>query len=450
MPSNLDVPLKANRSPNDPVARMGCGASQSEPPEEWTGAGDDESLSPAADFTAMPSSISATPRSRGDSGRQATTTTLTAGATRNLSAAELASIRKEWEAISAPMATMSLHKLQKFHARILRKDGGRVLMNMRATNVIGSLQKKPIEKEIRDQARKTSVWLFKKLSYWNTETDEPVEDKTVSFEEYLAHVCRVTVATVQTVKTHDSINRAAFANSILKRHKTSSSSTTDLSASVTPQIAESLAEDVSSAPPRSRSLRFPDSPSSQQLQAEWDAQLESLCEKLKRHRHHDADEGAAFKQVKAVEKDCGVGGEQDQDPDQKDFGPASSISACSDAAVGVVQADLPGSDSACVSNASATATPATVPVPAAALVETEGKEVEEEECKLTAADESKDAAREEIGTAEAGMESTRLSGLVVERSYLLLDGEMEEKLRVVKEVREGAIRHKESLARRGN
>ena len=48
------------------------------------------------------------------------------------------------------------------------------------------------------------------------------------------------------------------------------------------------------------------------------------------------------------------------------------------------------------------------------------------------------------------MESTRLSGLVVERMYLLLDGEMEEKQRVVKEVREGAIRHKESLARKGN
>ena len=84
------------------------------------------------------------------------------------------------------------------------------------------------------------------------------------------------------------------------------------------------------------------------------------------------------------------------------------------------------------------------------MVETEGKEVEEEECKLTTKDESKDADREEIGTGEAGMESTRLSGLVVERVYLLLDGEMEEKLRVVKEVREGAIRHKESLARRGN
>ena len=426
---------------------MGCGASHSEPTEEWTGAGDE---CPAAASTAMPSSISATPRSRGDDGRQATTNTLTAVATRHLSAAELASIRKEWEAISAPMATMSLQKLQKFHARILRKDGGRVLMNMRATNVIGSLQKKPIEQEIRDQARKTSVWLFKRLSYWNIETDEPKEDQTVAFEEYLEHVCRVTVPTVETVKTHDNITRAAFANSILKRHKTSCSSTNDLSGRVTPQIAESLAEDVSSALPRSRSLRFPDSPSSQQLQAEWDAQLESLGQKLKRHRHHDADEGAAFKQVKAVEKNCGVGGEQDHDPDQEDVGPASSISAYSDAAVGVAPAGLPESDSACVSNASATATSNTVPDPAAALVETEGKEAEEGECKLTTADESKDAARGEFGTGEAGMESTRLSGLVVERMYFLLDGEMEEKQRVVKEVREGAIRHKESLARKGN
>ena len=64
-------------------------------------------------------------------------------------------------------------------------------MNMRANNVICSLRKKKIEKEIRDQAKKTSVWLYKKLKYWDIDTEEPIEDKTVSLEEYLEFVCWV-------------------------------------------------------------------------------------------------------------------------------------------------------------------------------------------------------------------------------------------------------------------
>jgi hypothetical protein len=44
--------------------------------------------------------------------------------------------------------------------------------------------------------------------------------------------------------------------------------------------------------------------------------------------------------------------------------------------------------------------------------------------------------------------SKKLSGLVVERVYSPLDGEVEDKLKVMKEVKESVMRHKESLARR--
>ena len=114
---------------------------------------------------------------------------------------QAAPMRKEFESVSAPMASMTLANLQKFHARMLRKNGDKVmdvsrknesayiniyhenshacaythfiegflthapayaqinepLQNLRASNPIASLKKKTLEKEIRDQARKTAV-----------------------------------------------------------------------------------------------------------------------------------------------------------------------------------------------------------------------------------------------------------------------------------------------------
>ena len=419
---------------------MGCGASHIEQVQEFPEASHESSSATSA-FLSI--SIGATPRGArrgGDDGKQVTTPRVKT--TRDLSAAELASTRKEWEAVSAPMATMSLQKLQKFHARLLRKDGGRVLMNMRANNVIGSLRKKPIEKEIRDQAKKTSVWLFKKLNYWDIDTDEPIEDKTVSLEEYLELVCRVTV------KTTDIMASAGTnaANSILKHHHTSCCiSTAPQGCSVTPQIAVESAGDITAQKLRPRRLRFPDSPSTEQLQREWEAQMASFCEMLKRHSQHDADEGAAFKQRKAVEMDGGLDA-LNQNSYQHGFGLASSSSATSGAAA---DADAAGSPAPAFASVGNVLHSEASDVPVLTWVKTEVEEATVEKNKWTADDENKKrASGEEIDIREVSTASKKLSGLVVERVYSPLDGEVEDKLKVMKEVKESVMRHKESLARR--
>ena len=419
---------------------MGCGASNIERVEEFPEASL-ESASATSTFLSI--SIGATPRSvrsGGDDGKQATTPRVTT--TRDLSAAELASTRKEWDAVSAPMAKMSLQKLQKFYARLLRKDGGRVLMNMRANNAIGSLRKKPIEKEIRDQAEKTSVWLFKTLNYWDIDTDEPMEDKTVSLEEYLELVCRVTVKT----RDNKASARTNAANSILKHHHTSCcTSTAPQGRIVTPQIAVQSAGDITAQKLRPRRLRFPDSPSTQQLQREWESQMDSFCKTLKRRSQHDADEGAAFKQGKAVEID-GQLDAQDRNSYQDGLGLASSSSATSGAAADAVAAATPAPAFASVGNVLHFETS---DVPVFKSVKMEAEEAKVEQSKWTTEDENKKmASGEQIDVREVGTESKRLSGLVVERVYSPLDGKVENKLKVMKEVKESVMRHKESLARR--
>ena len=88
-------------------------------------------------------------------------------------------------------------------------------------------------------------------------------------------------------------------------------------------------------------------------------------------------------------------------------------------------------------------------VPVLTSVKTEVEEATVEKNKWTADDENeKRASGEEIDIREMSTASKRLSGLVVERVYSPLDGEVEDKLKVMKEVKESVMRHKESLARR--
>ena len=173
--------------------------------------------------------------------------------------------------------------------------------------------------------------------------------------------------------------------------------------------------------------------------------MASFCERLKRHSEHDSDEGAAFKQRKAVEMDGGLDA-LDQNSYQHGFGLASSSSATSGAAADAVAAGSPAPAFASVGNVLHSEAS---DVPVLTSVKTEVEEATVEKNKWTADDENeKRASGEEIDIREMSTASKRLSGLVVERVYSPLDGEVEDKLKVMKEVKESVMRHKESLARR--
>ncbi len=133
------------------------------------------------------------------------------------------------------MATMTLPNLTKFQTRVLRKHGDKVMKRLNLSNPIHSLKKGTGDKDLRDQARKTAVLgyfrpfmlcillslrmylsparpacivltflvrlpcpsvsasVFKRLGYWDEETKEPIPDKTVSFDEWLAIVYKTKV-----------------------------------------------------------------------------------------------------------------------------------------------------------------------------------------------------------------------------------------------------------------
>jgi hypothetical protein len=147
---------------------------------------------------------------------------------------QVAHLHKEFEDVSAPMATMTLLNLTKFQTRVLRKHGDKFMKRLSMGNPIHALKKGTGDKELRDQAKKTATLgyfrprmlcillslrmylspalpcivltllvrlrcpsvcasVFKRLGYWDEETKEPIPEKTVSFDEWLAIVYKTKV-----------------------------------------------------------------------------------------------------------------------------------------------------------------------------------------------------------------------------------------------------------------
>lgn len=159
----------------------------------------------------------------------------------------------------------------------------------------------------------TSV--FRKLGYWDEESKKPFEDKTVTFEHYLELVCG---CVIRDGKQFDHIRSAG---SILKRKGTFSGESLMSPQSVDAEATQSRSEPNSPVRAESLKFRFLDDPTDDLLEQEWQDLLQK--EKNKHKQHHDhAEEGAAFKHVKAAEKETGDIATDETSPD-------ASAEACS-------------------------------------------------------------------------------------------------------------------------
>jgi hypothetical protein len=137
--------------------------------------------------------------------------------------------------------------------------------------------------------------VFRKLGYWDEKNKIPFEDKTVTFEQYLELVC----GSVMNEGKMPVMGSLKFEGSILKRHGTFSG------ADMGPHRATEQPSEPGSPIRDTQNLkfRFPDNPTEEELEAEWQQFLENV--NLKQEHHDHADEGAAFRQVKAAEKGTG-------------------------------------------------------------------------------------------------------------------------------------------------
>ena len=139
----------------------------------------------------------------------------------------------------------------------------------------------------------TSV--FRKLGYWDDHSKKPVEDKTVTFEHYLELVLGCVIRDGK-----QQLGVVKSAGSILKRNGTFSGSMQSLPEPAGADAAQDVSEPSSPVKVESLKFRFPDDPTADQLEQEWQIFLEH---EKKKHKHQDhADEGTAFKVVKAAEK----------------------------------------------------------------------------------------------------------------------------------------------------
>ncbi len=174
--------------------------------------------------------------------------------------------------------------------------------------------------------------VFRKLGYWDEKNKMPFEDKTVTFEQYLELVCG------SVINEGKKAVLGSFEGSILKRNGTFSGEAID---SHRAKVEEQSSEP--SSPIRDTEnlkFRFPDNPTEEELETEWQQFLEN---ENRKHKHHDhADEGAAFKQVKAAEKETGGAardeahafttdtGEAEPDVKQEDVPAAAAQNDCED------------------------------------------------------------------------------------------------------------------------
>mmetsp|Transcript_51611 Transcript_51611/g.105058 ORF Transcript_51611/g.105058 Transcript_51611/m.105058 type:complete len:294 (-) Transcript_51611:110-991(-) len=173
---------------------------------------------------------------------------------------------------------MSFQQLNKFQARMIRRQGDAVFKALRANNPLILHKGKHTEKDVREQAKKTAVQVFKSLNFWDDEEDIANPECTVTFEQYLAAVFNAKI------KGPDKANyNAATAGlkGILRIERVEDKGKN-----------EDLSEDEGDEenwPERTTRLKFVDNPSAEQLESEWQ-QRQSL-EKLEL----DAGEAAALK-----------------------------------------------------------------------------------------------------------------------------------------------------------
>jgi hypothetical protein len=374
-----------------------------------------------------------------------------------VSAAEVAPLRKEFEDVSAPMASMTLRNLEKFHARTLRKDTGKVLHHMRAHDPIGSLKKKSIDTEIRDQAKKTAKAVF----FWDDETDKPFEDCTVTFEQYLELVLLVRVKSKDSDKgTAVPFERSVQpAGSILRRNGLFSGSHTG---ELNPESLRESSPGEVSLTPRVFTIKFADDPSPDQLNKEWEAQLQLNEKRDKSHDH--ADEGAAFKQVKAAIKEKGT---EDHIAhlveDGEAISRAASAASLNSSAGDSAHQNFPAR--AGTKEVSSTSAQETKPetaddasmqdLPSEGNGKSEAELAETEKAAEDAAPESStcgDVEAADNGDSTNGMAQSRgmvskQSGLATEHIFDFWEGEVEYKVKAIWDIRENSHRHKKNLVR---
>jgi len=196
--------------------------------------------------------------------------------------AQVLGLRKEFESVSAPHASMTFQKLNKFQARMIRRQGDAVFKALRANNPLVVNKGKHTEKDVREQARKTAIQVFRSLKYWDYDEDQPFADCLISFEQYLAAVFHAKVKEPE--KPH--YDRASIGlKGILREIQEQTQENVDEESRDIP--LEEL--DMNSLPERQRRLQFLDTPTEEELEAEWQ-HLQSI-QKLEL----DAEEAAAFK-----------------------------------------------------------------------------------------------------------------------------------------------------------
>ncbi|EKX52574.1 hypothetical protein GUITHDRAFT_101741 [Guillardia theta CCMP2712] len=109
-----------------------------------------------------------------------------------VTSAQVQSLRREFEEVSAPNAFMSFATLNKFQTRMIRRKGESFYRKLAGISPL-LRSPKPSEKDIRALARKLCVRVFKHYRLWDEDEDEPGGDAVVTFEQYLAVVYKMKI-----------------------------------------------------------------------------------------------------------------------------------------------------------------------------------------------------------------------------------------------------------------
>eukprot|EP00290_Baffinella_frigidus_P045137 CAMPEP_0180301012 /NCGR_PEP_ID=MMETSP0988-20121125/23170_1 /TAXON_ID=697907 /ORGANISM="non described non described, Strain CCMP2293" /LENGTH=252 /DNA_ID=CAMNT_0022281359 /DNA_START=229 /DNA_END=983 /DNA_ORIENTATION=- len=104
---------------------------------------------------------------------------------------QVATLRKEFESISAPTASMSFTQINKFQARMIRRNGDQIFKALHGDNKLRKATGKHTEKDVREQARRTSIQVWRSLGLWDDTNKEAYEGTCVTFDEYMLVVFSV-------------------------------------------------------------------------------------------------------------------------------------------------------------------------------------------------------------------------------------------------------------------
>ncbi|EKX52516.1 hypothetical protein GUITHDRAFT_101685 [Guillardia theta CCMP2712] len=159
-------------------------------------------------------------------------------------------LRAQFEAVSAPLASLDFLQLQKFQARLIRRQGEKLPLSQKNLFSKG----KHTEKEIREMAKLTAVQVFKSSGLWNEDADAPRSSASINFEQYLASALHAKMKTESVQSVEFSAGHDAAKHGILKKAATQ---------------AVLLPEEIH--PKRVRRLSFPDSLSLEEIEEEWEA-----------------------------------------------------------------------------------------------------------------------------------------------------------------------------------